>query len=554
MNYVKQNLLKLTMAGLGLFVVGLIVGFFINNGENYSLRGYILDAQKSSSTATTSNASDSNASDANASDANASDANASDANVSINDNIMYLDSFSLVSNSIVSGGKVNINIKTSGACNSGASIVFKNNEIGASFTATVQDLSNNPYIVVPKDAVSTTYTVTDILLTGTNSDQSTFTLHCEENMFECTSINNNQLTVTVPENKNSVQTLSLTDIKVASPVEAGNKTNVTVISSEELTDAKLVFTNAANESFSASVGPFGCKCETTITVPSTAKAGIYTLTKATIKSKNGSAIYSKTAEEGTQALVANITLEVKESSSKSYVYDNSSIDSTIISEIYKAPEKAKITINADDNTIIKEEVFTAIKGKDKDLIINYKDNQLIFNGKDIVDSKTIDVTLETEVISKDSDIIKLVPEGLIVKFADNGDLPGKAVIKLKETEELKDTIKDNSYIYFYNEDSKNFCEVDSKVTKKDGYYEFTITHNSRYVIVNEKLDSSLVVLDANEVGFTRSPKEYLIMIVAGLVIIVGSICLIVFLKKKNSKVSKRNIITETNMNNENKEQ
>ena len=167
MDKFKNNVIKLSLGGIAILVIGIFLGYQLNYSALSSIQGYLLSSadEASDSNASDSNASDANASDSNASDSNASDANASDSNASSTDNIIYLRNFALGSKSAKPGDKVNVTIATSGACNSAMSIVFKTSK-GNTFTAQVQNITGNPYIVIPNSAVAATYYVSDVLLVG----------------------------------------------------------------------------------------------------------------------------------------------------------------------------------------------------------------------------------------------------------------------------------------------------------------------------------------------------------------------------------------------------
>ena len=145
-------------------------------------------------------------------------------------------------------------------------------------------------------------------------------------------------------------------------------------------------------------------------------------------------------------------------------------------------------------------------------------------------------------ISSNESINKLVSSGIIVNFPDNGDLPGKALVRVKATGELSN-LNDTVYVYIFNESSNNFCEVDTQAKKSaDGYYEFSITHNSNYLIVNDRLDGKLVVAENpdNVVSFQKSNKVILIIIVMGLAIAVAAAWTVFILNKKKKDNAKNN--------------
>lgn len=552
----KSKVIKLAVSGVAIFAIGIFVGYQLNYGTLSSIQGYLFnaageasDSNASNSNASNSNASNSNASDSNASDANASSANASSANASATDNIIYLQNFALGSTSAKQGDKVNVTIGTSGACNSAVSIVFKGGN-GTTFTAQVQDITGNPYIVIPNSAVATTYSVSDVLLVGRNSDNTTFTKQYSTSGANTYAFNSS-LTVVAKETNNGgnnggtqqpVAKVSLTSISLGSTsAKVSDKVYVNVQTSEKLNSLKLVFTSTDGKTFTVYAKDLSTKPY--IEIPSSTVGGTYSLTSAIIATSKSSTAYSKDGGNDTEKFDFNSTIEISDGTETTFIYNNEDVNSDVLTKLYNAPSGTEITINADSNTLINEELFNAIKGKNKKLVINYKDNQIVFNGNDIDNSKTIDISMTVDNVSSNEDINKLVSNGIVVNFPDNGNLPGKALIRVKATDDVDKVLNDNVYVYVYNESSKDFCVVDTSVKKsKDGYYEFTITHNSDYLIVNEKLDSKLVVSqsDGNIVNFQKGNGTLLMLIAVGIAVIIAAVIVIIVLKKKKSTPLKNN--------------
>ena len=569
MDIFKNKVIKLAISGVALFAFGIFVGYQLNYGTISSIQGYLFNAageatdsnasnsnasnsNASNSNASDSNASDSNASDSNASSSNASDANASSANVSITDNIIFLQRFALGSTNAKQGDKVNVTVATIGACNSAISIVFKSGN-GTTFTTQVQDITGNPYIVVPYSAVATAYSVSDVLLVGRNSDNTTFT-----KQYSTTGANtynfNSTLTVEKATNSGDIQQLSgkvsLTSISLGSTsAKVSDKVYVNVQTSEKLNSLKLVFTSNTGKSFTVYAKDLSTKPY--IEIPSSTVSGTYSLTSAIIATSKSSVSYSKDGINDTEKFDFNSTIEISSGTETTFIYNNEDVNSEVLTLLYNAPSETEITINADSNTLINEELFNAIKGKNKKLVINHKNNQIVFNGRDIDNSKTIDISMTVEDVTSNEKINKLVSNGIVVNFPDNGNLPGKALIRVKETDFVDSALNDTVYVYEYNESTSDFCVIDTNVKKsKDGYYEFAITHNSDFLIVNKKLDSKLVVSqsDDNIVNFQKGNGTLLMLIAVGVVAIIAVAIVIVVLKKKNNNLSKENQNTTANQN------
>ena len=389
--------------------------------------------------------------------------------------------------------------------------------------------------------------VTDVLLVGRNSNNTSFTKQYSltgpnSYNFNTTLIISSSDSDSSEEAKVKLKNISL-DSKSA---KIGEKVYINVEANQKLNSLKLVFTANDDKTFTVYAMDLS-EDKPYIEIPSSSVGGVYSLTSAVVSSSKSSTAYSKSGGKDTERFNFNSVLEVIDDSESKFIYNNEDVTSDIITKLYNAPSGSEIIINAESNTFINEELFNAIKGKNKKLIINYKDNQIVFDGRDINNSKTIDIAMSVDNVSSNESIHKLVSDGVIVNFPDNGNLPGRALIKVKAIEEVTNILKDTVYVYIYNKSSNNFCVIDTEVKKSaDGYYEFTITHNSDFVITNKELDSKLVVKqsDDNIVSFQKSNKVYLLLIAIALVVIIIVLIVIIILRKKkntkpNEKIAKK---------------
>ena len=225
--------------------------------------------------------------------------------------------------------------------------------------------------------------------------------------------------------------------------------------------------------------------------------------------------------------------------SKTVEYKVSEINSEVLSQIKDSSEITNIVVVVEKDTNISEEIFEAIKGTSKKLTINVGDNRIIFKGKDIKNPKQIDASISYNLISENDTLKTLNQDGVVINFANNGNLPGTATIKIKLTDRMSKVLKTNSiYIYHYDEESKELSRIGTKVTydKSTGYIEFAISHNSKYVLVNQLLDANIQNASSDEVSFLESGKVYIIIVsVSILVIIIVAIILIIEKKRKKNK-------------------
>jgi len=166
-------------------------------------------------------------------------------------------------------------------------------------------------------------------------------------------------------------------------------------------------------------------------------------------------------------------------------------NSKLISKIKNMPEGETGKIYIDGKGIAKAEIFEAIKGKDKTIVF-YKNNyQWVFNGKDITSAKNIKLKVSFEMVdgseyNTSGNLLKIV-------FPENGELPGKANVRIKSdyTYDLYE-MTEAMYLYYLNTDTskleyQNESDISYLLDGTDHWCKFDITHNSTYMVSNEKI-------------------------------------------------------------------
>lgn len=198
------------------------------------------------------------------------------------------------------------------------------------------------------------------------------------------------------------------------------------------------------------------------------------------------------------------------------------------------------------------QIFDAIKGKQIKLTIKYEENEIIFYGDNIKATKAIDPTVTYNLTNEDNLLKEIVENGVVINFEDNGELPGTAKIRIKVTNDIKETLNmDKILIYYYNQETKELTQLANNAiyNEKEGYIEFSISHNSKYVLVNNLIEEKEYVVttteEDNEVTFLESHKMYIIIIGMSILAIVIVTVIIIVDKKA---IAKR----KAKANNENK--
>ena len=240
----------------------------------------------------------------------------------------------------------------------------------------------------------------------------------------------------------------------------------------------------------------------------------------------------------------NIELKILDNNNATKVYNNEEVNEETIKNIASTDTKESkdnkdtkdIIINATGNSVISKEVFNSIKGTEKKLIIKYQNNEVIFNGKDIIEAKDIDASIKTTCISDDETSKIITNNGYVVNLSDNGTIPGKEIIRIKATQEMKDYFgKKKLFVYYYDKENSKFTLIAKNITSKEDFYEFAVEHNSKYILTDTKINNKTVEVDENIVDFQNSNKINILITIAGIILVIAVIMLIVLLSKNNKE-------------------
>lgn len=476
------------------------------------------------------------ASPSNASPNNASPNNASPSNAA-NDNILYLNKISFKSDKVIAGEKVYVSLDVSGAHLNYVRLYLSEDTNGERvFDAELKDLAtDNPYIVIPNNIPGGTYYIREVILIGLNSNNLTFTKHyssVKNNSSAYMDLTNNKITVTNNNKGNKVETGKVTLSK--SVAKVGEQVKVNIEKQDNLFYMNLSFKSESGNEFKAYLDRFNIQNEGSyFIIPSNVKPDKYFVKE--IEVSNGGDITYYNKDNG----LDDITLEVKTNKENTYTYNNINFGEEQLKEIYDAPKNATISIDANVNAIINQELFETIKGTDKKLVINYRGNEIIFSGKDIDNPKTIDasITIENDIQNNEEfkKINDSITDGVILLLSSNGTLPGKATYRLVADEETKKILGNNKiYLYFYNEEDNTFSLIGKNVTLYNNYYEIVINHNSKFILTKNKIDSKYVVKTSNNiVDFQNTDNTNKLIICLGIGLILAVIVLIAIISKNN---------------------
>ncbi len=230
-----------------------------------------------------------------------------------------------------------------------------------------------------------------------------------------------------------------------------------------------------------------------------------------------------------------------------FLFNSEDYNESIKKRIMNLDNKAIITVIADRQTLIQKSLFEAIQETGRTLIIDYEESEWVFNGTDIKNPKDIDVAmLISDITTKNfntSFVSNIPSNSKLLTFSNNGELPGKVLIRLKSIELDKIFGEDSLYIYYYVQDKDKLDKVAMEIQKNYGYYEFYINHNSDYILTTTELVGNYVsnnkeALKLNTSNETTKSEfdSKLLYIIGGsaLVVILVITIVLVIRKKKNS--------------------
>lgn len=232
--------------------------------------------------------------------------------------------------------------------------------------------------------------------------------------------------------------------------------------------------------------------ELTISVSEWEPSGLFEIDHIILhdNNNNSSSYYGKTLPNQVSFLVKNV-----DENDTSGDIITSTNNTNLVEDIQNMAEGSTAHIYYGNGATISKEVFEAIKGQDKTIALKSDGIEWIFNGQDVTDENIKKIDLTTSIEAKwnsDSDAAEGIDweqNALILSFAENGKLPAPAKIRIKADWVFKDAVgTENLYVYYYDNTTKKYVQVAADLTiTKDEYLEFTIDHNSDFVITQGEL-------------------------------------------------------------------
>ncbi len=188
------------------------------------------------------------------------------------------------------------------------------------------------------------------------------------------------------------------------------------------------------------------------------------------------------------------------------INDNTDIED-IIKEI-KTSEENTITLLLNNNDkVVDKEIFNAIAGTDKIVSFILRDGTIwTFKGKDIINENIASIKLSvsnTPTEEAKKAIEGLTDDAIFIKFHHHGNLPGKALVKIKiNNEEL---VGKKLTLYYYNPETKEVERISDNIfVDRDGFAILEIDHCSDYFL---SVNSNLLGIEETENNEGENPSN-----------------------------------------------
>ncbi len=157
----------------------------------------------------------------------------------------------------------------------------------------------------------------------------------------------------------------------------------------------------------------------------------------------------------------------------------------LLQKIQDMPTGTVAVLDYSNSSTLTADMFAAIAGQDKTLILQDNNMQWVFNGLDIDPTKCKDINLHVSTFVTQAANLGFDSENTVLelRFPDNGELPGLAMVRIYSEYLLtKYRTSGNQLFVTYYKDGKPASEPAPVVLEGDNYATFQLSHNSTFII------------------------------------------------------------------------
>ncbi len=169
-------------------------------------------------------------------------------------------------------------------------------------------------------------------------------------------------------------------------------------------------------------------------------------------------------------------------------------DSELSEMISALPDEEAVTVDCSENSEVSADVFSAIAGTKKEVTFTSEGISWEFSGSDIDASAAKKINLSTtitKISQQDPNTVGAIENllgkesnALVLKFAENGKLPGKAKIRVNADGALKEYLGTTGLdVYYWDSENNKLVSIASGVSiNENNEIVFEIDHCSYYVV------------------------------------------------------------------------
>ena len=435
----------------------------------------------------------------------------------VSNNSMSLEYLKFLNNDVQFGDKVYVDLKYSSTDEIAGCSMWLKDSLGTALYYPLEDFKTKPYFNVGRTPdrnipLAGTYNVTGLTCFG---KEQMYTFNSSDNLaFLSDKVFSEKLAIKDSGNKPINSNFDITYFSLQdTEVSVGDTVNVIMPTNIGVTTVLLTFYNSeTNKSLPVYLKGLEKRF---FVVPSTVEPGTYELQSIVVN--NFEHIYTVINNNGEaqlfedQHLASNklnidfskkLVIKSAVQNTKTLTINNRDFSEEVKNKIMTLDEDAVITVYTYGATVISKDMFEAIKETRKTLIIEYGESEWVFNGADIENPKSIDVSMIiSDITTKNfnkSLISNLPQKSKLLTFSDNGNLPGKVLIRLKSIDLDNLFAEDNLYIYYYDKDNDGLMKV---------AMEIYINHNSDYVLANKEIKANFVSKDTKDLSLNTMDIE-----------------------------------------------
>ena len=236
----------------------------------------------------------------------------------------------------------------------------------------------------------------------------------------------------------------------------------------------------------------------------------------------------------------SIVVTAESGEQNTYVLDVTRKDMASISDLKNLLKENKSNINISINNVsnISSSDLNSIKDSGKIVYLNHYDDNKSVQYSWVIDGKKLNTINDFNpnlffTTNNESDIYKDAnyAKGLILNFANSGNLPSDIIVKINVSDTFKNNITTKLYSYDY--DNHKFTLESDDVIVNSGFVELSLEHTSTYYLTQSNLNIECVTV--NNIVDSSNNSSIVVIILAFALALLGLFNIWYFFIRKSRK-------------------